>query len=68
MPAPAVFTGTGCYETEYGAMAHHLKPRDQAIRSERDMRQAGIVKATPKPLGKGYQKHLEKYQRRREAG
>ncbi len=62
IPAPPVLTGAGCYETEYGSMAHHLKPLDQRIRAERDCHHAGMIKATPK-AGQISERKLEKMQR-----
>lgn len=47
MPGVFLLKGSGFYSTDHGNQAHFLKPKDQAIRAERDCRENGIKIAKP---------------------
>ena len=59
-----VLKGTGFYATEWGLKAHHLKPRDQAIRAAREVKERKLRQATPPPHTTKERKELDTLSRR----
>lgn len=49
LPAPPVFCGPGTYATDYGNMAHHLKPYDQRVRAGNECHRYKLQVARPGP-------------------
>ena len=43
MPGLPVFCGPGTYATDYGNMAHHLKPADQRVRAHREWHENNLM-------------------------
>ncbi len=60
-----VFKGTGFYATEWGRQEYNLEPTHQAQRAARELKDLGMVCATPTGTSSAA---VEQYQRRREAG
>ena len=64
MPAAPVFHGPGTYATDYGNMAHHLKPLDQRKRARVECYNRELKVATPGLTNPNQEKEIKKLSER----
>ena len=60
-----ILKGTGFYATEWGLKQHHLKPRDQAIRAAREVKERDLHPALPHHVTCDERKAIDKIAERR---
>jgi len=64
MPAAPVFCGPGTYATDYGNMAHHLKPADQRARANREWHDNNLMVSRPQLTNPDQAKEVKKLSQR----